>query len=383
MKSPDPTWAARELNARHVQELVESFLREGTVNKNVVGVLDIDKLRGGDPKILARAQKLLRSRLANAKDDALDETFADNRDKQKIFEACGLATMIGDHTRTAIIHISESHKHLSLFQETRCKVYVVDTANDVDLRMLSAWGNRDNIIAGQQLKPTFADYVLQLRRRLEHMKQLGEVTPEALNRLKKSFVFAWNIPLASVGQYYQIAKVTHPVEWALHEQLLRGDVQPMMGAKASRKKDGQTVPSNQATSAGYSTGLGNLSQEDRINVLTRLRNGELDCQGCRTECDRLKAMHFVRAEILTLANFIRKSKKSKDLPFPTWTSLQAASPRCTSSEFVDAWVNWVLKSKVRGSDSEKKPSLAAQESFKKSVSDIVNEIALAETRMVS
>ena len=248
-------------------------------------------------------------------------------------------------------------------------------------------GHRDNLIEGLQLKPTFADYVLQLRRQLVHAGQIGDVNPQVCFDLKKQLEFSWGIPYASVGQIYQIAKVANEVEWSLHEQLLRGDVKPMQGSKASRKRGDKTVPANQATSANYSVGLGNLSQEDRINVLSRLRNGEIDCAGCKVECDRLKAMHHVREEILKLANFVKKgNRKTSEVPFPSWAVLKDKVPRCATSAFVDTWVNLVIRTKgkvvVSGerTTAEKKPQLDTNEAFKKAVTDIVSDFQ--EARVV-
>ena len=365
---------------------MQSFLSEMTVNKNIVAVLDINTLQDY-PEKQARAREIMRLRLVNPKHEVAEAAGFDGEEEMfKFAESCGLETLCGDHSRCAIFNLSQTYKHLSLFKRTRCKILIADTSKQHDRDMLKIWGNRDNIIAGNQLKPSFADYVLQLRRYLVNADQIGDVNQGEVQQIKLQMKYAWDLPLASVGQIYQIAKVSNPVEWALHEQILRGDVHPMKNrAKATRKRGDITVPTNQATSAAYSVGLGNLSQEDRISVLTRLRNGDIDCTGINLECTRLKAMHLVREEILKLANLIKKgnNKKMTTLPFPSWAHLRKAHERCTTSEFVDPWVNWVLRCKVRSTapkSGEKKPQLGCQEAFKKAVYDVITEIP--ETRVV-
>ena len=184
-----------------------------TVNKNIIGILDVRKLKidKNCEEHAETAMTLLRQRLASVtsgKTEALEAAgFADDNDFVTFLDNfCLLETLIGDHSRTAIRILSESHQYLTLFKRTRCKVLIVDTAKELDRKMLRLWGNRDNLIEGLQLKPTFADYVLQLRRQLVHAGQIGDVNPQVCFDLKKQLEFSWGIPYASVGQIYQIAK---------------------------------------------------------------------------------------------------------------------------------------------------------------------------------
>ena len=383
LSAPHPSWAARQQSAAHVVQLKTSFLDNGTVNKNVVVVLDCAEVKKKCTKeVYDQACALHRARASTAKGDIIDNSGFTQASIVSFFELCPLMTVIGDHTRTAIYEISQSKPHLTLFQRTRAKLLMVDSdKHPDDLEFLISLGNRDNVTANLQREMKFADFVLQLRRQLECRNQLGEKADfKVISEIKKNRAFAWGLPLASVGQIYQIAKVSNRTEWELHYRLLTGAVEPMKGSKGLRKKDGEMIGANVATSAQYSTSLGNLSDAERIAVLTAVVEGNLDCGGCKVECDRLKAKNYVREEILKMANFVKKTKKGgKNFlapMYPNWRELERQVPLCTEPTFVDGWVNWVVQNKKKAKDAskgEKKKELGTQEEFKRRVSELVTD----------
>ena len=384
MIGPDESWGARKQDSAHVTTLKNSFLESCTVNKNVVVVLDCAAVRRKcSPEIAALISTLMRNRLQGlTKDDSFAEVEFDDFAKTSVqfLELCPLMAVTGDHTRSAILSLSGSHPHLDLFKRTSAKVLIVDTEKyPKDVEMLHFLGNVDNVRAGTQKKMGFGDLVLQLRRTLEARNQLGDnVDWKVIQEIKELRSVSWGMPGPSVGQIYQIAKVANPTEWALHERLLTGNVQPMRGSKATRMKGGKQIGANVASSAQYSTGLGGLAEEDRIRVLSEVVDGIRDCAGCNNECHRLKARNYVREEILKLANFVRMGrKKEQRAPFATWMDLQEDVPLCAEPTFVDGWILWAMNNKKK-KDGSKKRDLGSQEEFKNRVTELVTSRLLTQ-----
>ena len=103
---PDVSWAARERKEQHVQNLMQSFLSEMTVNKNIVAVLDINTLQDY-PEKQARAREIMRLRLVNPKHEVAEAAGFDGEEEMfKFAESCGLETLCGDHSRCAIFNLS-------------------------------------------------------------------------------------------------------------------------------------------------------------------------------------------------------------------------------------------------------------------------------------
>ena len=73
--APHPSWAARQQSAAHVKQLKTSFLDNGTVNKNVVVVLDCAEVKKKCSKeVYDQACALHRARASTEKGDIIDNS---------------------------------------------------------------------------------------------------------------------------------------------------------------------------------------------------------------------------------------------------------------------------------------------------------------------
>ena len=142
LKPPEESYANRETDEAHVQELIESFEEKDSTNRKGIRVVALNKE--------------LWQTWSTATEEQREELLDPESAFMKALFECYLGVPTGDHTREAIQRLSASHPNKKKYKvfAKGLKVMLCE-GNDEDIAMLTLLGNIDNAKREMQLKLDF------------------------------------------------------------------------------------------------------------------------------------------------------------------------------------------------------------------------------------
>ena len=306
IQGPSAIWGARVADdLKHLVNLKTSFTRTGTVNENNLVIAEqsgsVDSEGKFDVK-LARESQALRS-------------FG------------------GDHTRVVLTELSATFPRNKLWAGYVHKTYAIDTSLDESIRMLRMKSNLDNFAAGVQLKRDLWRIIFTMHTFLvEDMKKNGGiVSQEACTTMKQDLAYSSKLPMASVGQMYQISKFMDPL-WSKFEMVFTGNV-------ANNKFK---VPK----SCGNFVHMAGIPDENISHWLDLMITGTEQTRNFKTHCINNKAQNRILKKIAEMAGSMG-GDEWPEFDEIDWVEFCARYPVTTNEGFIESWVPAIGKLKQK------------------------------------
>ena len=254
MRQPPTSWGSRTRSETHVKELMKSFTGSATINQNIM-LVDL----GGEPD----ASKF-------------DVNVASTRD---------LCAVTGDHTRVALIRLSQMFPRNPRFKQLSCKI-LCPPNNQETFDMLRLWGTLDNFRRGVHLREQFRSVITKMHEHLQSDKERGVVIDQKrVQQLKANWVFSMKLPKNTIGAFYQIARRTGMI-WKNISLILSGQV-----AKPKTFK----IPQSPQPFIEMSKVPDHLLTK----WLREVVSCEIDCNTFRSKCVEWKNLERIRVAIIS------------------------------------------------------------------------------------
>lgn len=331
LSEPSLEWAARIRNQEHVDRLKTSFQQHGSVNQDIHAVVI-------DGEKWAQFQSFK---------DTGTEPSGSLVDVNALKEGKGMQVFAGDHSRQATAELRKRYPNTIIWNTLPTDVYIAPPSPET-FRMLRIIGNMDNKIAGFNLNTDFATVVKQMRRHyqaiLRQFKRKGEEPAKKhVVTMKEDYAFSLGVPLASVGQMFQLANFSEEC-WDPCEKILTGNCKPFMPLGAKKPKQ-YKIPH----SAHPFTLLGGIPDRVVAKLLNKVVSGEFDFKMLRTECTKVKGIRRIKAEAMQQLKTAHDGdmETDPDTGAITWASVSKAFPSIGCPDFINRWLPVVKECPAR------------------------------------
>jgi hypothetical protein len=322
LQPPHESYAAREVDEAHIQELIESFEEKDSTNRKGIRVVAVDRN--------------LWATWSTASPDQREELLLPGSTFMKTLFGCYLGVPTGDHTREAIQRLSASHPNKKKYKvfAKGLKVMLCE-GNDVDIAMLTLLGNIDNAKREMQLKLDFPAKLLQIhtawmafdKQILHGDKKQAAAAKLAKSTQLKSYQGQWKMKYDMVYAFSQIGALMGR-QWGLAWKIVNG-----MYPSAPKTKAG--VPIKLQTNSQLNL-IPGMDEGEANMLMQRVIDGELDRGDLRKEC--LK--HNAYEEMCKSAATETSRKESSPLPLGK-TSRQSSCHRQQEVHGrLDRLLNW-------------------------------------------
>ena len=339
LKPPNESYAARQFDEAHVQELIESFEEKDSMNRKGIRVVALDRE--------------LWSTWSTSSFQQREELLASGSDFMKRFWGLELGVPTGDHTREAIQRLAASQPQKKKYQViTKGLKVMLCEGNYDDIMMLRLLGNIDNEKRQLQLKLDFPYKIKQM-----HEAWMGFDTTilkggknASAGRAAKtaqlnSWVGQWKMKYAQVYAYSQIGALMGK-QWALAWRIINGNY-------PSAKRDKNGNPVKLATNSqlnlipGMTEGEGNM-------LMQRVIDGSLDRGDLRKECLKRNAYEEMRKCAIDIIN--TKTRSAKDIEegkftCSSWGDVELKFPAVANKKFLEGWIVSFISKKQKAPPS--------------------------------
>jgi hypothetical protein len=326
LRPPLESYAARQFDEAHVQELIESFQEKDSMNRKGIRVVAISKD--------------LWDTWSTASPEQREELLAPKSKFMFRFFECELGVPTGDHTREAIQRLAASQPQKKKYQVIAkgLKVMICE-GNDEDIKMLRLLGNIDNEKRQLQLKLDFPYKIKQM-----HEAWIGFDTQilkggknATLGRAAKtaqlnSWVGQWKMKYEQVYAYSQIGALMGK-QWVLAWKIING-----LYPNAQRDKSGNPVKLQTNSQLNLIPGMG----EGEGNMLMqRVIDGSLDRGDLRKECLKRNAYEEMRKCAIDIIN--TKTRSDRDIKegkftCSNWDDVETKFPVVANKKFLEGWI---------------------------------------------
>lgn len=158
----------------------------------------------------------------------------------------------------------------------------------------------------------FAEIVDQLHRHLDPEQMVNE---GHLKQVKEDYSFSLGIPVASVGQYVQIAKLQGPL-WEKYHNIIKGNfnVPPSAFQPSGKPKKGFKFPKPPKSCSNF-VSVGGIPEIVQADWLDDVLNCKMTLQEFKQKCVDYKARQRVMKEIckLLVAKGVYEDKSIEEL----------------------------------------------------------------------
>jgi len=198
LKSPEESYASREFDESHVEELMESFKEKDSTNRKGIRVVALNKD--------------LWDEWDTATDQQREEFLQKDSEFMESLTKCYLGVPTGDHTREAIQRLSASHPNVKKYKvfAKGLKVMLCE-GNAGDIAMLTLLGNIDNEKRMLHKRLDFPAKIQQMHnawipldREILQGGKAATAARQAKPKLLQSWVGQWKMKYDMVYAYSQI-----------------------------------------------------------------------------------------------------------------------------------------------------------------------------------
>ena len=305
IRGPDISWGARRGDDQdHLANLKESFCRTGTVNER--NLVIAEKGRSEDVEGLFDIE-VARQNMA-------------------------LKAFGGDHTRIVMTQLKNQYPRNQLWKNYRHKTYHMDSVDPHNIRMLRLQSNLDNYAAGVQLQRDLWTIITTMHDFLiEDAKRLGRAaTTEEVSAMKGDLAYSSKLPLASVGQLFQLSKYMGDT-WNKLRAIFTGDVR---NPKFKRPKS----CSNFVMMAG-------IPEETLQSWMDLMVTGNEQTKDFKNRCRNYKSKTRILCRIVDIATQTGLHDPAGEVE--SYEEFQLKFPLATQQAFVASWVGPVAKLKKK------------------------------------
>lgn len=285
LTKPSSSWRARDRDDDHVEELKKSFQIQGSVNRNIEAAFVSEKvfrefnsyvMNGGNPsEFVASVGELIK--------------------KDPAAPLPGVFT--GDHTVTAIGMLAKQYPANPLWTQINVEIYIAQPSIETE-RLLTILGNQSNRQNKIFLKQDYPEIVTQMHRQVKNInnkKMSPSLTQTAIRNYKIDAARSLDLPVASVGQIYQLAKLPDPL-WVPLERILRGEQQPYHGLKTKKSK--KAYANKRILSSHKFVPWSPLPVNLKLKLLQKVDSGEWTVDQFYQECLMVRARVRIRDHIM-------------------------------------------------------------------------------------
>lgn len=290
VKEPNSAIKIRDVNAKHVEELVESFRKTGDKNERV---------------------------------SLVAVGYNGPRDLDKLL-AHGLQAIEGLHTTAALRILCEKYPKNPRWKQMQASVYVCDDS-EANRAMLRILGGLSNLKNKKALNTSFTELVKMMHdQMISEMKQQGISEDEDLpvaftSQMKRDWAYANEISINTIGGYWNIAKFKGKVWQAIWEVL---------------------DPANPVPGVGYNQLIKilGLGESNVLALLQELKKGTLVPKAFGKRCDWVKALYRLQEAAVQYVMLTGK------LEVDGWEDLKEKVPGVTD-EWLESYVEAFQKEK--------------------------------------
>ena len=336
LKPPEESYANRETDEAHVQELIESFEEKDSTNRKGIRVVALNKE--------------LWQTWSTATEEQREELLDPESAFMKALFECYLGVPTGDHTREAIQRLAASHPNKKKYKvfAKGLKVMLCE-GNDVDIAMLTLLGNIDNAKREMQLKLDFPAKLLQIhtawmafdKQILHGDKKQAAAAKKAKSEKLKSYEGQWKMKYDMVYAFSQIAALMGR-QWVLAWKIVNGNYPSAPKTKAG-------VPIKLQTNSQLNL-IPGMDEEEANMLMQRVIDGELDRGDLRKECLKRNAYEDMRKNAIDIINSKTRSDrdiKEKKFTVSTWDQVEEKFPVIANKRFMDGWLTAFLNKKKK------------------------------------
>ena len=335
LQPPEESYANRETDEAHVQELIESFEEKDSTNRKGIRVVAINKD--------------LWQTWSTATGEQREELLVHGSAFMKALFECYLGVPTGDHTREAIQRLSASHPNKKKYKvfAKGLKVMLCE-GNAEDIKMLTLLGNIDNAKRQLQLKLDFPAKLLQIhtawmafdKQILHGDKKQAAAAKLAKSTQLKSYQGQWKMKYDMVYAFSQIGALMGR-QWGLAWKIVNG-----LYPSAPKSKAG--VPIKLQTNSQLNL-IPGMEEEEANMLMQRVIDGELDRGDLRKECLKRNAYEDMRKNAIDIINSKTRSErdiKEKKFTVSTW-EVEEKFPVIANKKFMDGWLTAFLHKKKK------------------------------------
>ena len=298
----------RGLDENHVEELIRSFCKTGTVNKQIWYVFWGCKF----------ARDPAETRWGHSLRDLADNSI-------------GVGPMAGQHSITAIFRCRKRYpKNPNWARVTIIPVMCDDSTES--RKQIECWGLRSNYVSGTFLSPRFKDTALAMRRTFEDLqRRTGSsiLTKDMSTALCEQFSNHGNITLEYGRQIWALVR-RGPEAWGKIAALLEGRVTNKSASKFKEIK-----------SPALFQPMVTLDDSTVTALLDNVIQGKWDRKLFLAQCKFYKCQLDLKRQILdwmvTAGHFNSRG---------SWEDLCAKYPKGDLNALVDTWSNALKDSKM-------------------------------------
>jgi hypothetical protein len=336
LQPPHESYAAREVDEAHIQELIESFEEKDSTNRKGIRVVAVDRN--------------LWATWSTASPDQREELLLPGSPFMKTLFGCYLGVPTGDHTREAIQRLSASHPNKKKYKVFTKGLKVMVCEGDAeDIKMLNLLGNIDNAKRQLQLKLDFPNKLLQIhnawmifdRTIMTGSKLEAAAAKTAKANKLKSYCGQWKMKYDMVYAFSQIGALMGK-QWALTWKIVNG-----LYPSAPKNKAG--VPIKLQTNSQLNL-IPGMEVGEATMLLQRVVDGEIDRGDLRKECLKRNAYEDMRKNAIDIINSKTRSDrdiKDKKFTVSTWDEVEQKFPVISAKKFMDGWLTAFLHKKKK------------------------------------
>ena len=301
---PDISWGARRGDDQeHLANLQQSFKRTGTVNERNLVIAEKGRCEDSDGNF--------------------DIFVAQQNLAMKAFA--------GDHTRIVMTQLVTLFPRNVLWNSYRHKTYHMDSTLPENIRMLRLQSNLDNYAAGVQLKRDLWTIITTMHDFLnEDEKRLGRpATSEEIGAMKGDLAYSSKLPVASVGQLFQLSKFQGG-SWDRLKAIFTGNVR-------NKKFKVPKSCSNFVMMAG-------IPQSSLDAWMDLMITGSEQTKDFKNRCKNYKAKQRILSKVVDLAV---QTGAHTDVGMVDLEVFSKDFPLTTQTEFITSWIGPVSKLKQK------------------------------------
>lgn len=159
--------------------------------------------------------------------------------------------------------------------------------------MLNMMSNLDNLANKKMLAADFQQIITQLHTAILELA----TNDKELVELKEDFSFSVGMPMATIGQFVQVAKFTGRM-WELADKIMLGDCKPFVSSKGSNQKKKKKAVFKKPTSCSCFVKLGGVPNELAIKWMEDVVEGRSSLASIGHRADAFKAERRVKRAIV-------------------------------------------------------------------------------------
>ena len=336
LQPPEESYANRETDEAHVQELIESFEEKDSTNRKGIRVIALNKD--------------LWQTWSTATGEQREELLVPGSAFMKALFECYLGVPTGDHTREAIQRLAASHPNKKKYKvfAKGLKVMLCE-GNEEDIAMLTLLGNIDNAKRQLQLKLDFPAKLLQIhtawmafdKQILHGDKKQAAAAKKAKSEKLKSYEGQWKMKYDMVYAFSQIAALMGR-QWGLAWKIVNGNYPSAPKTKAG-------VPIKLQTNSQLNL-IPGMDEGEANMLMQRVIDGELDRGDLRKESLKRNAYEDMRKNAIDIINSKTRSDrdiKEKKFTVSTWDQVEEKFPVIANKRFMDGWLTAFLNKKKK------------------------------------